>query len=361
MSDRGSNSGRRVGGYSSSPLSDDSHALSQMQSLKSRPPWAASAASSYVRSGSYRDINLRSAHVYVEEVAMQDWPAHILQLAEALAGPGGGPAPAVLQPNPTLTDDPLRESAVTLAGQVSNYRLKSESDWMELNRRVLSVLEHDHLIKSQDRRFDAQVGPTSDTNLFLSTPTPDLAFGLPTSLDEDADEPLSRSLLTQWYNLRGVQAFPSPGRPDMAFPCLIYEAEPDTGNLVAPENQASYGAAKALSMIQSLRNRYHELGGSRMSERLPVIVICSRGPIYEVLVAFDLHANEIPPKTTDPASAKSTAKAGVHLVEIWTGSVHRPEVMYLFQLLLNRVLSWFLATFRPTIINMINTVKASVS
>jgi hypothetical protein len=232
---------------------------------------------------------------------------------------------------------------------------------MDFNKNVLSPLDDDTLVTTQDVRFDAQVNPTSTSNIRLSTPVPDILFGLATvrrSLDQA--DPLSSSVLVHLMTTSGIEPFITPGRTDLAFPCIIYEAKSDTENLVAAENQVSHGAAKALAMIRSLRDAYHDLGGARVSERLPVIAICSQGPIYEVFVAFELHAEDLPLREGNQPSARSTAMLQVHLVEIWTGSVHRAEVMLQFQTLLRRVLSWITTTFRPTIINMINAVSASI-
>jgi hypothetical protein len=301
---------------------------------------------------SYRTNYLRPADIFIERLPRRAWPRDIETLVASLEHPALDPSSSVLPRLNALTNDPLRGTAAALAERARRYRSKGESEWMDFNKNVLSPLDDDdRLVRSQDVRFD------STSNIRLTTPVPDLCFGLATNeAPLDQANPLSDKLLEYLMTASGIEPFITSERHDFAFPCVIYEAESDAGNLYAAENQVSKGAAQALAMIRSLRDVYQNLGlgGARTSERLPVIAMCSQGPIYEVFVAFDLHAEELPVR-----EGIATARPGVHLVEIWTGSVHRAEVMYQFQTLLQRVLNWILATFRPAIINMINTVKAS--
>lgn len=310
-------------------------------------------------SGAYRDFNLRSANVFIHELEPEHWPLDIRTFVDQLLAVekeqiGTTTAETLVMPNN------LEDTCAALAPQASRKNLELETAWMDFNKLVLGLFHHENISWRQDRRFDAQVGPTSDTDQRLSTPMPDLMYGLAVSVTQKhiiSEAPaLSNRLLGHLKTLCGIQSSPTQGRQDLAFPCVIFEAESDSGSLLAAENQAALAAAKALSMLETLK----VVAGA--SYRLPTFVICTQGSIYEVFVAFHLCADDI---ATRPGSKAYSGPAyplqvGVHLVQIWLGDLRRVEAMSQFQRLWYSVNLWILNTWRPTIVRMLEAVKATI-
>ncbi|PWN23661.1 hypothetical protein BCV69DRAFT_279591 [Microstroma glucosiphilum] len=318
-----------------------------------------STSDQLVGSGSYRDINLRSANIFIHELEPEHWPLEIHTFVDHLFAVekvhvGTPTAEALVMP------DTLKDTCVALAHQASRKNLEQEIAWMDFHKLILGLFNHENISWRQGRRFDVQVGPSSDTDQKLSTPVPDLIFGLAVSVTQDvilSQAPtLSNRLLAHLVSLCGIQSFPTQDRRDVAYPCVIFEAESDAGSLLAAENKAALAAAQALSMLETLKIV------AQASYRLPAIVICTQGSIYEVFVAFDLRADDIAPNAT---SRKDSGPAyplqfGVHLVQIWLGDLRRAEAMYQFQRLWYNVTQWILNTWRPTIIGMLDAVKATI-
>jgi hypothetical protein len=153
------------------------------------------------------------------------------------------PTPPTSSANPGDTPSSsiaLKDSATSLAGEVKKYALSQEVRWMRFNTKVLEVLQHEALSDCVDQRFVIPVGPTSATNHWLSTPMPDIMYGIAVQ-DADVEVSFTDAALKELKRLHGLEPFASPTATNMAFPCIIYEAKPDTGVLLAGENQPAHG------------------------------------------------------------------------------------------------------------------------
>jgi hypothetical protein len=306
-----------------------------------------------VGSGEYRDFNLRSANVFVHELEPEHWPLDIRTFVDHLLAVekeqiGTTTAETLVMPNN------LEDTCAALAPQANRKNLELETAWMDFHKLVLGLFHHENISWRQGRRFDAQVGPSSDsdTDQGLSTPMPDLMYGLAVSMTQK--HIISEAPVLS--NRCGIQSSPTQDRQDLAFPCVIFEAKSDSGSLLAAENQAALAAAKALSMLETLK----VVAGA--SYRLPTFVICTQGSIYEVFVAFHLCADDI---ATRPGSKVYSGPAyplqvGVHLVQIWLGDLRRAEAMSQFQRLWYSVNLWIVNTWRPTIVEMLEAVDATI-
>lgn len=311
----------------------------------------------------YRTYALSSAMIFVNALDRDYCPPRIRTFIDGLISPStvgtlsrepsSSSAPLVAM----NTDTSLRSTAAALANEAKQCRLEEEVRWMDLAKRVFGVFEHPMLHSCQDRDFDVQVSLGNGNHLYLSTPRPDLTYGL--AVPQLQAPSLSLAPLVQLNELHAIQPFSSPARPDLAFPFLIFEARTDSGNIVAAENQAAHGAAKALAMLETLVEAHRRFGGAQASPRLPIIVVCSAGSLYEVFVAFELSTEELPISMSPRAAL--TVRPGVHLVEIWAGKVDYTEVMLQLQLLLRRLLRWVLETFKTAIVDMLDTVRAAVA
>jgi hypothetical protein len=114
-------------------------------------------------------------------------------------------------------------------------------------------------------------------------------------------------------------------------------------------------------MVQTLRDSYLHIHGAPAAPRLPIIVICSEGCIYEVLLAFNLEEEELPLQQGPDADLKTwEVDPGIHLVRVWLGAVDELETMYALQLLLQKIKRWILGTWRPTVLGMLGAVKADL-
>lgn len=236
---------------------------------------------------------------------------------------------------------------------------------MSYNMEVLNMFNHKHISSCIEEAFDVPVGPNSRFGLPLLTPTPDLAFGLAVQ-DADVEFSFTDVVLKDLRRVHGVQPFPSTDGRDLAFPCIIYEARSDCGNLLVAGNSVAHGAAKALAMAQTLRDSYESVTGTQAPPRLPVIAICSMGDVWEVFLAFDLQSEEIPSRT-DPHTGSTfpVARDGVHLVRVWLGAVtpnggDDTQGMFQLKLLLQRVLQWTLHTWRPNILGMLDALRLTL-
>jgi hypothetical protein len=323
----------------------------------------------------YRNFCLDSARIFINELGQEHWPLEIRTFVEQLLAVEDAVQDVVEDVVESAVENSDTSSAVSLvlphdlqntcaslSRQAITCQAGPESGWMRLARDMLKLYDHPYMSKYEKVRMDVQAGPTSENGERLSTPIPDLIFGLATFDGRDLPGPrhaLSKEVLVRLMSLCGIQPFPIEDERAFAFPCVIFEAESDSGTLLAAENQAAHAAAKALSMLETLQVV------ARASVRLPTIVICSQGSIYEVLVSFELHAEELPRATDplagwDPHGGHRRPVSGVHVVEIWTGNVRRPEVMLQFQEIWYRVTQWVLNTWRPAIIRMLNDVRATI-
>lgn len=150
------------------------------------------------------------------------------------------------------------------------------------------------LYRREDEDWNEPVEVLAGDAAPLSTPKPDLGFGLrpeiatyPTTSDRPQDAPaLSEETLEAMRLRLGLHPWPSPGLPEVVFPCVIFEAKSDSSVLFYAENQAAGGAATALKMLESLRTAYATMTGAPAQENWPVVVICSQGSLWEVLLAF---------------------------------------------------------------------------
>lgn len=301
--------------------------------------------------------------IFVNALDREYCPPRIRSFIDGLISPptvstlSGEPSSSSAPLGAMNNDTSLRSTAAALADEAKQCRLQEQVKWMDLAKRVFGVLEHPLLHGCQDRNFDVRVSLGNDSHLYPSTPRPDLTYGL--AIPQMQAPSLSLAPLVQLNNLYGVQPFSSPARPDLAFPFLIFEARTDSGNIVAAENQAAHGAAKALAMVETLVETHRRYGGAQASPRLPVVVICSAGSLYEVFVAFELSTEEMP--TSMSPRALLAVRPGVHLVEIWAGKIDYTDTMLQLQLLLRRLLRWILETFKTAIVDMLDAVRAAVA
>lgn len=144
----------------------------------------------------------------------------------------------------------------------------------------------------------------------LRTPRPDAAYGLKLvqeaqgdadleSTADDADRRhsaarrmralpvLSEQFVDEMAVLARVHANPNTiSARKYAFPSIIFEAKTEMGSLVHAENQAAGAAAKALMMLRNLR----VAAGRPAASNLPVVVVCSVGFIYELLIGYTVEA-----------------------------------------------------------------------
>jgi hypothetical protein len=313
-----------------------------------------SESSEDFRHVAYRNYNLHLARIFINEMAEEYRPPYVRAFSDSLTYHEPDSALGEESSPSLVPHDSLRSTAAALADEAKRCRLQKKSRWVNFARRVFSVLDHPLLSRCQHRRFDGQASLVSGYPLYPSTP--DLAFGL--AIPDPQEPSLSLDSLIELNRLYGIQPFSLPAYPDLAFPCLIFEAEPDTGCSVAAENRAAHGAAKALAMVKTLADSYRRVGGAQSSPRLPVVVVCSVGSLYEVFVAFDLSAEELTISMSPHAAL--TVWPGIHLVGIWAGKVDYTEMMLQLQLLLHRLLRWILETWRPTIVGMLDTVRAAM-
>jgi hypothetical protein len=169
---------------------------------------------------------------------------------------------------------------------------------------------------------------------------------------------LNGDSLDRLYNQFGVRSSPcqSPNVSGLVFPCLIFEAKSELGNIYEAQNQAAHGAAKALAMVRALKDRYRRSprAAARPPRSLPVVVICAQGHLWEVSVAFDLHDQVA-------ASEDGSAPSAIHIVSIWAGSIASTNGMLYIQSILFRLLLWMLGTWRPAILGMLDIIKATTS
>ncbi|PWN18147.1 hypothetical protein BCV69DRAFT_86321 [Microstroma glucosiphilum] len=361
MSALGSNSGRSGSRPASGAYSDGlSRSPSDVDSLGSR---SSSRSSEDIRPVTYRTYALSSAMIFINELDREDCPLRIRTFVDGLLSPttvstlGNDPSPSLAPLDAVSTNTSLRSTAAALANEGKQCRLKEKAEWMDFARRVFSVFNRPLLYSCQSRNFDVRVSLGSGSHLHLSAPKPDLTFGL--AIPQIHAPSLSLVPLVELNDFYGLQPFSSPARPDIAFPFLIFEAKTDCGNMVAAENQAAHGAVKALAMMKTLDDIHRRVGGAQASPRLPVVVICSVGSLYEVFVAFDLSTEEFP--TSMSPTAALTLRPGIHLVEIWAGKVDYAETMLQLQLLLHRLLGWVLERWQPAIVGILNTVRAATA
>ncbi|PWN21492.1 hypothetical protein BCV69DRAFT_282215 [Microstroma glucosiphilum] len=308
----------------------------------------------------YRNISLRSVRIFINELQPEHWPLDIRTFVEQLLAVEDVVEDTdTVSAVPLVLPDNLRNTCAALSRQASRCQAGPKPGWMRLAREMLGFHDHPYISVYENETIDVQADLTSENSEPLSTPTPDLIFGLAVFDSQGSQSPapiLSTKLLARLGPLCGVQSFPRQDVRDIAFPCVIFEAESDSGTLLAAENRAAHAAANALIMLKNLT------AVAQAPHRLPMVVICSQGSIYEVLVSFELQADEIPP-TTDPSvgwGRHRRPKSGIQLVEIWTGNVRRAEVMLEFQKIWYRVMRWVLNTWRPTIIRMLDDIKATM-
>lgn len=308
----------------------------------------------------YRSINLAAAGIIINELVEQ-WPRHVQSFIGTLTDNLKSEALAASSmAGPSSLAHPLRDIAVTLARDAMRYALSSESSWMDYNKRVLDVFSDDYLRRVADQRFDVEIGPTTDGGQYLSTPIPDLTFGLVTTIHRPGqpDMPLDLSFLESLIT-RGIQALPSRSAASYmpAFPCIVFEAESQFTSIYGAENRVANGAAKSLAMVETLTDAYNGVVDVQTSPQLPTIAICSQGSFYKVFVGFDLR----PGAHTIGDGDEPFLFPGIHLIKIWAGDVDDETSMMELQLLLRRILSWLRSTWRPTIIRMLNTIKADIA
>lgn len=114
-------------------------------------------------------------------------------------------------------------------------------------------------------------------------------------------------------------------------------------------------------MFQTLRDSYLQIPGAPAVARLPAIVICSQGCIYEVFLAFTLEEEDLPlQEGPDADLIMAQADPGTHLVRVWLGAADTLEEMYVFQLLLQKIQRWILGTWMSTVLGMLEAVKADL-
>jgi hypothetical protein len=315
----------------------------------------------YVDPDVYRNDNLAGVQVYINKLNSEHWPTHIQSFVNGLtrdlsaSDSHGGPS---------------RDKAATLAGQVGRFVFKAKNSWMRLNIHLFSVFRCRFISLLESIRFNVEVGLVNPSGDYLLTPAPTVTIGL--AVEKALRVALSQapSLTTQVLrtltDLHYVEPFPVLGSSEIAFPCIIYEAESDTGLLVAAQNKAALGAAKALAMVQTLTDAYGglDIAQNPSASRLPVIAICSMGHIWEMFVAFELEKEDLPLENSadddsDPGKYPLPTP-GVHMVNIWTGAVHTTETMYQLQVLLQRLREWILEVWRPTVVQMLDPLKATI-
>ena len=121
----------------------------------------------------------------------------------------------------------------------------------------------------------------------LSTPKPDLAFGLSVSVNNSSGSLPQNLPLLEHADLVALQVharihpWPSQSIPELVFPSIIYECKSDSSVLYFAENKAAGAAAKALKMVEELME-----AAERTDLRLPVFAICSQGCFWRIYVAY---------------------------------------------------------------------------
>lgn len=348
----------------------DSSRPSSRGSGSARPSTSSSLSSQYVSSFLYRKSNLSSAEIYVSELERRFWPRYIRDIVDTFTR---DLAPAYMRIRNTEVSSSLsqaeiamRDTATVLAAEVAQRNTRLDSGWISVHQRVFGVFSNEALYKYENQRFEVQVGPQSINGSFLSIPVPDTTIGLAVKgryyrVPTARAPVLSDNFLSVIVRLRNIQPYVAPTATDLAFPCLIFEAKSQSGTLLAAANQAAHGAAKALAMVQTLRDSYLGIPGAPAAPRLPAIVICSQGCIYEVFLAFTLEEEDLPLQQGPDANlSMAEVDPGTHLVRVWLGAADNLEDMYVFQLLLQNIQRWVLSTWMPTVLGMLEAIKADL-
>ncbi|PWN23872.1 hypothetical protein BCV69DRAFT_296181 [Microstroma glucosiphilum] len=334
----------------------------------SRGSWDSFASDEYVGSADYRRDNLRAKAIFVHGMQHTQCPPRIRAFIDLLTRNLDIEAIRAVDVEAVsaLVICPQRDTAAALASQVRKYRYENKAEWMKFHELIFAALAHPSIARCEKQTFDVELGPSSDRVRYLAPPKPDLVFGLacPDYLHRAPSSCLDHLFLVA-IRERGIQAFPvvSKNYTGPAFPCVLFEAATNFDRLMTAENRAAHGAAKALALMQSLRESYYHTVGTHISAPLPMVVICSQGDVYEVFIAFVLQKEEVTVSTHPYAAFLDIpySKPGVHLVKIWLGNVDSTKMVYQLQLLLQRLLHWILQVWRPTIMSMLETIKASMS
>ncbi|PWN86668.1 hypothetical protein FA10DRAFT_270040 [Acaromyces ingoldii] len=158
---------------------------------------------------------------------------------------------------------------------------------------------------------------------------------------------LSRSYLNALSLRHAIPPWPSPGIQELAFPCIILEAKSDSQPLLYAENQAAGETATCLKMIERLEEVYFNTNGQRFSP-LSVLAICSEGPTFETLIAFQSDISD------------ASIAQNIHLVTIWKGDITDYWNLFLLLLLSKRASSWVEERFRPSVVAMLEGLRKVV-
>lgn len=219
---------------------------------------------------------------------------------------------------------------------------------------------------SEDLPWTAPVGPLPAEGKSLSTPKPDVGVGLKVMSARDfyramrstytADAVLSMTVLDDLYadSETRLIASPSPGLAEMAFPFLVYEAKPDSSPLLYAENQAAGGVAKCLALQRQV---WHP----SMASPPLAFAICSQGAFWEVFVCYldeenDEYVCPILTLTLTLSIYALICYPFQHLVKVGKLLDIQDDLDNLqLQLMLGRIRTWALQTYRPAIIDALTT------
>lgn len=204
----------------------------------------------------------------------------------------------------------------------------------------------------------------------MSVPKPDLGFGL--TVRDDADDtdpedcrypPLLQPQLTHLQIGMRIHPWPSPRLPELAFPAVVYECKSDSSSILYAENQAAGGAAKALCMLEDLRKLVPE-----EFDKVPVIALCSQGPIWKVFVAF--RKDSVPQRgivssedqlLSRPFNAMQTYLAlPKHLGRIWSGDISDKWNLFQLQVIIIRISAWLSGEYRVKIAKLVERATSSI-
>lgn len=127
----------------------------------------------------------------------------------------------------------------------------------------------------------------------LSTPKPYLGFGLKVRLTLPAasDAPrgahaLSSELLDALQLRHRFHPYPALDITEFVYPCLVVQVKADYSSLYQAENQVATAAAKALVMLEELRETSSSTDQAQRAPNESVLAIAINGEFWEFLLAF---------------------------------------------------------------------------
>ncbi|CEH14051.1 hypothetical protein CBOM_01930 [Ceraceosorus bombacis] len=331
----------------------------------------ASSSFNLTDSRAYRNNNLKRAGIFIDALSRSEWPPSVARLANFLrANNFVGTLSAVEKEqlegtlslmsyvpvhavrdetvaSPLGCEKALLRARTIRTGRVKSCYGKSKAEWRNLELEVMANLHaHPQLGTSRAEVWDEPVGILSGEGDPISTPKPDVAFGLLPELDSASS--LGEEFLVAARLQLGLHPWPSDSLREVAYPCLLHEYVTDLEVLYFAQNRAAGTAAMALKMLRDLRNlrekRAHAPAGQQ-GEPLPILVFCNQGDLWEVMIAFDYEIN------------RHFRKTDVHLAQIWMGKISNPWHMFQLQVIIQRAIHWITTVFRNGVCEMLDDIK----